>query len=119
MMCYPKSTQPTHARWEEVPPSESDVPNIVRKNYLVVDTYIQSPPFSGLGLPGPDGAFLDVGANGLPDLEDDDLAQITPEARESYLQAKQAEYEWKNQWKSEHQDGARAKLKIGFVGVPV
>lgn len=118
-MCYPKITQPTHARWEEVPPSESDVPDIVRRNYLVIDTYIQSPPFSGLGLPGLDGDFLDVGPNGLPDLEDEDLEQMSPEQREAFLQAKRAEHEWKNQWKSESVDGARAKLKISYTGVPV
>lgn len=119
LMCYPKTTQPTHARWEEVPRSESDVPDIVRRNYLVVDTYVQSPPFSGLGLPGPDGNFLDVGTNGLPELDDEDVEKLAPEVRRAFLNAKKAEKEWKGQWRSETEDGARKKIKIGFSGVPV
>lgn len=118
-MCYPKITQPTHARWEEVPPSESDVPDIVRRKYLVVDTYVQSPPFAGLGIPGPDGDYCDVGVNGLPHLDEEDIKDMVPEVKEAYLHAKQEEHEWKNQWQSESVDGARAKLKIGFTGVPV
>ncbi|KAF2747997.1 nuclear localization protein-like protein NPL6 [Sporormia fimetaria CBS 119925] len=119
LMCYPKITQPSHARWEEVPPSESDVPETVRRKYLVVDTYIQAPPFSGLGVPGPDGDFYDIGPNGLPDVDDEDLARMSEETRGAFVRAKQAESDWKNQWQSEAQDGARAKIKIGFTGVPV
>ena len=119
MMCYPKITQPTHTRWEEVPPEETDVPDVVRQHYLVIDTYIQKPPFSGLGIPGPDGDFYDIGPNGIPEVDDEDLESMTPEAREAYLQIKQEEYEWKNTWQSESIDGARAKLKIPFNGVPV
>jgi chromatin structure-remodeling complex protein RSC7 len=119
MMCYPKITQPTHARWEEVPPAESDVPSIVRRNYLVVDTYVQSPPFSGLGIPGPDGDFCDIGPNGLPNVSEEDLTQMDPKVRQAYLDAKQAEHDWKNQWQGEATDGSRANIKIGYTGVPV
>ena len=119
IMCYPKTMQPTHARWEEVPPSDSDVPPIVSRNYLVVDTHYESPPISGLGIPGPDGDFYDVGVNGLPDLDEEDLATLTPECRVAFEKAKVEEHEWKNQWHSESVDGARAKLRIGFSGVPV
>lgn len=119
IMCYPKITQPTHARWEEVPPTDSDVPDIVRRNYLVVDKVYQNPPFSGLGIPGPDGDFCDVGPNGLPSVDDEDLERMEPNARAAFLKAKESESEWKNQWQSEHVDGKRAKLKIAFIGVPV
>jgi chromatin structure-remodeling complex protein RSC7 len=119
LMCYPKITQPTHARWEEVAPEESDVPPLVRRKYMVIDTYVQDPPFSGLGIPGPDGDFIDVGPNGLPDVDEEDVAQMSPETRQAFLRAKRAEREWKNQWRSEAEDGARAKNKIGYSGVPV
>jgi len=111
--------QPTHARWEEIPPSESDVPAIVSRNYLVVDTYYQSPPISGLGIPGPDGQYCDTGVNGLPNLDEEDLASLAPDARAAFEKVKEEEREWKNQWSSEKVDGARAKLRIGFSGVPV
>jgi chromatin structure-remodeling complex protein RSC7 len=119
LMCYPLTTQPTHARWEQVAAPESDVPDLVRRKYLVVDTYIQKPPFSGLGIPGPDGDFCDIGPNGLPEVDEEDIEQMKPEERSAFLRAKQEELEWKDQWHSESVDGARAKLKIGFTGVPV
>ncbi|KAF1959645.1 hypothetical protein CC80DRAFT_489756 [Byssothecium circinans] len=119
LMCYPKITQPTHAKWEEIPPEQSDVPPLVRKHYLVVDTYVQKPPYASLGLPGPDGNFLDVGTNGLPDLQDEDIRDMEPAVREAFLQAKQDESWWKDQFHSEAVDGARPKIKIGFSGVPV
>jgi chromatin structure-remodeling complex protein RSC7 len=118
-MCYPKVTQPTHARWQEVPPEESDVPPLVRSKYLVVDSEFQQPPFAGLGIPGPDGDFVDVGTNGLPNLDEEDEQNMKPEELEGFKQIKREEEEWRSQWGGEHTDGARAKPKIGFVGVPV
>ncbi|KAF2727957.1 nuclear localization protein [Polyplosphaeria fusca] len=119
LMAFPKTMQSTHARWEEVPASESDIPEIVRRKYITVDTYVQIPPFAGLGIPGPDGDYCDIGPNGLPDLEEEDIEQMDPEVRAAFLQAKQEELEWKSQWQSETTDGLRSKLKIGFTGVPV
>ncbi|PVI06212.1 hypothetical protein DM02DRAFT_610167 [Periconia macrospinosa] len=119
LMCYPRITQPTHAKWEEVPVQQSDVPPLVRKHFLVIDTYVQKPPYASLGLPGPDGDFLDVGINGLPDLEDEDIESMAPEAKDAYLRAKQDEKWWKGQFGSEKVDGARPKIKVGYTGVPV
>jgi chromatin structure-remodeling complex protein RSC7 len=119
LMCYPRSTQPTHAKWEEVPPEESDVPPLVRKHYLVVDTYVQKPLYAGLGLPGPDANFLDVGVNGLPNLDEEDIESLDPEARAAFLQAKRDGEWWRDQFGSETVDGSRPKIKIGFTGVPV
>ena len=118
-MCYPKVTQPTHARWEEVPSEETEVPPLVRQKYLIVDSLFQQPPFAGLGLPGPDGNFIDVGPNGLPDLDDEDLQNMKPEEREAFALAKSEEAEWQGQWQGEATDGARKRPKIGFWGVPV
>jgi chromatin structure-remodeling complex protein RSC7 len=119
LMCYPKVTQPTHARWEEVPSEETEVPPLVRQKYLIVDSLFQQPPFAGLGLPGPDGNFIDVGPNGLPELDDEDLQNMKPEEREAFAFAKSEEAEWQGQWQGEITDGARKRPKIGFWGVPV
>jgi chromatin structure-remodeling complex protein RSC7 len=119
LMCYPKVTQPTHARWEEAPVHETDVPPLVRQKYLVVDSFFQQPVFAGLGLPGPDANFIDVGANGLPDVDDEDLQNMKTGERDAFTHAKQEEAEWRSQWGGETTDGARAKPRIGFVGVPV
>lgn len=118
-MCYPKVTQPTHARWEEVPPEDSDVPPFIRHKYLVVDSIFQQPPFAGLGIPGPEGNFIDVGTNGAPDIDDEDEKKMSPDQLANFKRIKLEQQEWRNQWDGEHKDGARAKPKIGFVGVPV
>jgi chromatin structure-remodeling complex protein RSC7 len=117
-MCYPKITQPTHARWEQVPSEQTDVPPLVQRKYLVVDSMFQQPPFAGLGIPGPDGDFIDVGTNGLPDLDDEDVQNMKREELESFVQLKNEEIEWQAQWGGECTDGARSKPKIGFIGVP-
>jgi chromatin structure-remodeling complex protein RSC7 len=44
---------------------------------------------------------------------------MKPEEREAFTLVKQEEAEWRSQWGGEATDGARAKPKIGFVGVPV
>ncbi|OAL00760.1 hypothetical protein IQ06DRAFT_275656 [Phaeosphaeriaceae sp. SRC1lsM3a] len=119
LMCYPKVTQPTHARWEEVAAEDTEVPPLVRQKYLVVDSYFQQPPFAGLGLPGPDADFIDVGTNGLPVLDAEEIHSMKPDERQAFTYAKQEEMEWRNQWGGEATDGARAKPRIGFVGVPV
>lgn len=119
LMCYPKVTQPTHARWEEVANKETDVPPLVRQKYLIVDSFFQQPQFAGLGLPGPDGKFVDVGTNGLPDIDAELLQQMKPEERNAYAHIKAEEQEWQGQWAGETTDGARAKPRIGFIGVPV
>lgn len=95
------------------------VPPIVARNFLVTDLHYISPSLSGLGVPGPDRAFHDVGPNGLADISEDVLAELPPECRQAFEKAKNCETEWKDTWHTETVDGARASLKIGFSGVPV
>jgi chromatin structure-remodeling complex protein RSC7 len=156
-MHYPKITQPTHVKWEELtadtsgraPPKLTNgvshltngvhhvnlngtakdevsaptiftpVSRVISRNFLVVDTKYQSPPIAGLGIPGPDGDVLDVGQNGLPDVTDEILAELPPECRKAFEDAKMKEAQWRQNWGNEIQDGARGKLKIGFLGYPV
>lgn len=119
LMCYPKVTQPTHARWQEVPSHDTDVPPLVRQKYLVIDSLFQQPPFAGLGLPGPDANFIDVGINGLPEVSNEVLQNMKPEERHAFTYAKKEEAEWRSQWGGETTDGARTKPRIGYVGVGV
>jgi chromatin structure-remodeling complex protein RSC7 len=92
---------------------------IVSRNFMVVDTVFESPPCSGLGIPGPDGDALDVGANGLRNINEDVLAELPADCKRAFEEAKERELEWKSKWGSEHRDGARGDLKIGFLGFPV
>lgn len=95
------------------------VPAVVARNFLVIDTYFESAPISGAGVPGPDGDFHDVGVNGLPNVNDEILAELPPECRKALEEAREKEQEWKSRWNSEAVDGSRKELKIGFTGVPV
>lgn len=89
MMFYPTIMQPTHAKWEQIPPQPatessqqqhltngssahppndspsteptifSPVPPVVSRNYAVIDTTYTAPPISNAGFPGPDGTITD------------------------------------------------------------
>ncbi|KAK8169690.1 nuclear localization protein-like protein NPL6 [Phyllosticta citrichinensis] len=95
------------------------VPAVVSRNFLVIDTHFQSAPMTGLGVPGPDGDFRDVGVNGLPNPSEEILEDLPEECRKALQEAKEKEREWKRSWGSEAVDGCRNHLKIGFLGVPV
>lgn len=95
------------------------VAEVIPRNYLVIDTKFVSPPMAGLGIPGPDGDVLDVGPNGLPSVSDDILAELPPDCRKALEEAKAKELQWKRQWGTEAESGARGNLKIGFLGFPV
>jgi chromatin structure-remodeling complex protein RSC7 len=147
-MHYPKITQPTHAKWEQVSPEEATstngfdssrlltngtsnghsnthdtifapVSDVVSRNFLVTDTLFVSPALSGLGIPGPDGDMLAFGPNGLPNVSDEILAELPPDCRTALFAAKSKEKEWKESWTTESRDGMRGNLKIGFLGFPV
>lgn len=92
---------------------------IVSRNFMVVDTVYETPPHSGMGIPGPDGDAMDVGPNGLSGISDDILAELPPQCRIAFDEAKAQELEWKNRWSTERKDGARGELKIAFLGFPV
>lgn len=154
VMHYPKITQPTHAKWEEVPQHSSHVnghitngvarltdgvqrvslndesaeesnqtifvrvPPVVARNFLVTDTVLEMPPTAGLGIPGPSSDGLDVGLNGLPQVDEETLTLLPPDCRAALLGAKQKEAEWKKRWKSESEDGHRGHLRISYLGYP-
>jgi len=161
--CFPKTLQPTHAKWEEVvadiiepfdgavirkPLPANGISNgidgadaingnhtlvetaktdsifspvtaIISRNFLITDTYLQSAPVPAVGVPGSDGDYADVGANGLSGVPEDVLAELPPECRQAFDAAKQREFEWKSTWSTELKDGARGHHKIGFSGYPV
>jgi chromatin structure-remodeling complex protein RSC7 len=89
-----------------------DVPKIVTRNYLVVDTVYESPSIAGLGMLGPDSDSIDVGPNGLPDVDDETIALLPPECRTALLEAKKKEITWKTNWGTEKDDGIRGELQI-------
>jgi len=126
-MHYPKTMQPTHARWEQIDDNEVEakaltnghteehmVPSIFTpvkpiysKNYMIVDTVYESSPSSTLGVPGPDGDFHDLGLNGLSGISEEIKAELPEECRLALEEALEKEMKWKNKWGSESQSGHR------------
>ena len=168
MMFFPKIMQPTHAKWEQIPPPTSpaeaeqkqltngltngyhltngtgtddamdieevpatqtqskptifsEVPQIISRNYSIIDTVYTSAPISNAGFPGPDGAIEDFtsGPNGLDAVPDDILAELPEDCRRAFEEARARELGWKGQWGKEAHSGLRGGLKIGFSGYPV
>lgn len=109
----------TNSHPGQTPTLFAPISDVVTRNYLVVDTKFESPPVAGLGIPGADGDVLDVGPNGLPNVTEDILAEMPPECRKALEAAQATERQWKHQWSTELENGARGNLKIGFLGFPV
>jgi chromatin structure-remodeling complex protein RSC7 len=82
------------------------------RNFLIVDSYFESAPVSGLGIPGEgeDG----MTSNGLCDITEDLLAELPEECRKAFDEAAKVEQEWRTKWTNEREDGSRSSLKITY-----
>jgi chromatin structure-remodeling complex protein RSC7 len=105
------------------------VPAIFSRNFSIHDIYYQSPPYSSLGIPGPDGDVLDLSSNGLISISTKDgnpvfhaspsvLAELPLDCRLAYREAAEREWEWKRLWQGESMDGARAVLPLSYSWNP-
>lgn len=137
MLHYPKTMQPTHARWEQINDYEvqekiendemeepkadetmfTPVDPVISRNYMVIDTVFEAPPYDYPSrlVPGPDGDNFDMGFNGLSGVSNDVKDCLPPECREAFEKALEKEMEWKNKWSGEAVDGHRRMPKI-FLG---
>ncbi|KAI9803022.1 MAG: hypothetical protein M1825_002255 [Sarcosagium campestre] len=86
--------------------------SLLTRNYVVIDTVFKSPPTSGLGIPGPDAISYELGQPGLDDVKDAVLASLPADCLEAFERARSAERQWKGSWRSETDDGARAKVRV-------
>ncbi|KAI1000030.1 hypothetical protein K3495_g8168 [Podosphaera aphanis] len=132
IMMYPRSMQPTHARWEQIndhevtqgcsfhdndeslrlegrnlPSKFPPVEPIFARNLMIVDTIYESPPSSLLGIPGPDSDMYDLGFNGLSSVSDDLKSELPPECLKAFEETLQIERQWKSRWKGETENGHR------------
>lgn len=131
VMHYPKTMQPTHAKWVQINDDEveanghvttghtrdheeGEVPSIFppvkpiySRNYMIVDTVYETPQYSNLGVPGPDGEFHDMGFNGLSAVPDEVKAELPPECLAAFQEALAKEIEWKDKWGTEDTDAHR------------
>ncbi|KAL3477887.1 chromatin remodelling complex Rsc7/Swp82 subunit-domain-containing protein [Aspergillus californicus] len=168
---YPKIMQPSHARWERLPPPDprtankltkdmstltlsngtveednvnttetendkpedenptifSTIPAAFSRRFAILDVHCESPPYSNMGVPGPDGDVTDLGANGLisvanpkhPEFVSPEILEDLPtECRESLVEAASQEWEWKSRWCSEVDDGARTVPLKSYAWFP-
>ncbi|KAF7918039.1 hypothetical protein BELL_0077g00220 [Botrytis elliptica] len=139
IMQYPRTMQPTHARWEQINDNEPQSPSadsstlfppvkpFFSRNLMIVDTYMESSPSTHYGVPGPDGAGWDlsaggksngsagdnlIGMDGLSGVSEDVLDVLPEDCRRAFEEAREREREWKGKWGSEVVDGGRRSVKV-------
>ncbi|KAI9792772.1 MAG: hypothetical protein M1816_001504 [Peltula sp. TS41687] len=122
---YPKTMQPTHARWEKVdhqngsdaqPSTDTLFPVLApayTRHLLITDTYFVTPPPSIPGVPGPEGEMPDVESIGLSVVDDDLLSDLPMECLREFKTARDQELEWKGRWRGEAVDGWRRQPRVG------
>jgi chromatin structure-remodeling complex protein RSC7 len=129
-MQYPKTMQPTHAKWIQIDDNEVEankkllkdhaeddedmtssiftpVKPIYSRNYMIVDTVYESAPSSSYGVPGPDGDVLDLGFNGLSSVSDEIKSELPPDCLAAFERALEKEMQWKKKWGTESSDCSR------------
>jgi len=123
--------QPTHARWEQIDDNEIEanrsannnenehdskffppVKPIYSRNYMIVDTVMESAPASNMGIPGPDTECMDLSFNGLSGVSADIKDTLPPDCRAAFEEALKREMAWKGKWGSETANGCRRDPRI-------
>ena len=129
-MQYPKTMQPTHAKWVQINDDQTDskkqltnghaheqvdeapsmftvVKPIYSRNYMIVDTAYETPSYSNLGVPGPDGDIHDLGFKGLSSVAEVVKAELPSKCLAAFEEALAKEMEWKMNWNTEGTDAHR------------
>ena len=91
-----------------------EIPPVITRNFMISDTYYNSPASSDFGYPGPDEDVLDIGPGALRDVPEHVLAALPENCRQALVKARSEEKMWKESWGSENDDAARAKLRITY-----
>lgn len=79
----------------------------ISSRYLIADTVLENPRFSGLGVPGPDGALMDSGFNGVSSIPRHLKDELPVECSEALEEAIAKEQEWKKSWADEKTNAMR------------
>ncbi|CDM35102.1 hypothetical protein DTO013E5_3018 [Penicillium roqueforti] len=105
----------------------SPVPTHLHDHYVIQDIVYESPPYSNMGIPGPDGDVQDIGPNGLvsvanpkhPEFMSPEILQLLPsECKEALIDAATQEVEWKTKWTTETMNGERAQPTKSYAWYP-
>ncbi|KAB8338869.1 hypothetical protein FH972_021813 [Carpinus fangiana] len=104
---------------KDTAPSFPAVSDVIARNFLVIDSYFQSPPHAAWAPPGPspytdaEHERFDIPRPGLPILTEEELNDLPEECRQALQHSSREEDKWKSSWSTESHDGGRAKLRIG------
>ncbi|RDA93115.1 hypothetical protein CP533_4081 [Ophiocordyceps camponoti-saundersi (nom. inval.)] len=127
---YPAIMQPTLARIEQVPlgdqPTSKDgdkfppVPPRLVRNFLVLDTYMESPPAGAAATASSKGDSADLltAFNGLAAVSDEIKDLLPPECRAAFDKALEQDREWKARWGPESEKTSRRDPIIDKAIVP-
>jgi chromatin structure-remodeling complex protein RSC7 len=132
---WPRSMQPTHARWENAELDGADgrendegklvdEPNadgddtdkelcahfkkldpVYPRNFMIHDLYLKGAGDSRFGPPG-----LDHDPQSLSSLPSDILDELPPDCRQTFEEAKNREISWRSRWSTEMTDGKRGRF---------
>ncbi len=132
---WPRTMQPTHARWESVQrektgqkhPEQKRLTNgangdgsdvdqelstifqalnpIYSRNFLIQDLCLEGAPESKFGQPG-----LDNDPQSLSSLPHDILDELPADCRQAFEEAKARESAWRSRWNTETTDGKRGRF---------
>ncbi|KAJ5748168.1 uncharacterized protein N7511_009864 [Penicillium nucicola] len=103
------------------------VPRSVTDRCLVQDIIYESPQYSNMGIPGPDGDLHDIGYNGMVSIANpthpefmtpEIIALLPPECKQALLDAATAEVEWKSKWGTESENGHRVQPTKSYAWFP-
>lgn len=90
------------------------VPSIIRRNYMIADTYFIGAPQPDMPYPGPDGDLYDIGARDLTHVTQDVIDELDDYCKAEFYKARAQLIEWKKQWDTETRDGGRAPVRITY-----
>ncbi|KAJ5973807.1 Chromatin-remodelling complex RSC SWI/SNF subunit Rsc7/Swp82 [Penicillium waksmanii] len=103
------------------------VPAHISNRYVVQDIIFESPPYSNMGVPGPDGDLRNLQPNGLvsianpshPEFMSPDIIALLPDdCKEALLDSATREVEWKMKWTTETTDTQRAVPSKSYAWYP-
>lgn len=130
LMMFPRTKQPTRARWEQIndndPGQDSyeykDIPSnregdqrsifkpvnpIYSKNFMIVDVVYESAPASFSSHLNSDNDLFDLGFGGLSNISEEIKAELPTECLKSLEETLKMEKQWKSRWGPESEHGHR------------
>jgi chromatin structure-remodeling complex protein RSC7 len=105
----------------------STIPSAFSRRFAIHDVHFESPPYSNMGIPGPDGDVHDLGRNGLisvanqsyPEFVSPEILEELPaDCKEALIEAATREWEWKSKWHNETDDGSRTTPLKSYAWFP-